>query len=166
MSAFHHSSPLAPKEPMPRAPVTPFLLAVLCLPGCRRAEPLAAAGDVVVTAGWAYPSTAGMAGAYLVLENRGDRADTVWSLSGPEVGDASMHGVRREGVSSTMFPLEGLEVPPGGRVAMQPGGIHIMLAELSRELAVGDSLTLRLRLGRGGEAEVRLGVLPYGELPD
>jgi len=116
--------------------------------------------------GWAYPSTAGLAGAYLVLENRGRSADTVMSLSGPEVGDASMHGVRREGVSSTMYPLDWLEVPAGGQVAMQPGGIHIMLVELARELVVGDTLVLGLDLARAGRVEVKLPVIPYGEIPE
>jgi hypothetical protein len=117
-------------------------------------------------AGWAYPSTAGLAGAYLVLENRGPTADTVTALSGPEVGDASMHGVRREGVSSTMYPLEQLEIPAGGRVAMQPGGIHIMLSELARELVVGDTIMLDLALARAGRVAVRLPVISYGEIPE
>jgi len=141
-------------------------MVLLALTACRRGRPLAEAGRVSVVLGWAYPSTAGLAGAYLVLENRGPTADTVTALSGPEVGDASMHGVRREGVSSTMYPLDWLEIPARGRVAMQPGDIHIMLSELARELAVGDTVVLGVTLSRAGAVEVKLPVIPYGEIPE
>ncbi|TFG51822.1 MAG: copper chaperone PCu(A)C [Gemmatimonadales bacterium] len=143
-----------------------LLLLPLAVAGCRRERPLATVGEISVMQGWAYPSTAGLASAYLVLENHGRSADRVNSLSGPEVGDASMHGVRREGVASTMYPLEWLEVPAGGEVAMQPGGIHIMLAGLTRELVVGDTLVLGLDLERAGRVEVRLPIVPYGEIPE
>ena len=146
-----------------RVPVL-LALASLAVIACGRGRPLAEAGDVSVAQGWAYPSTAGMAGAYLVLANHGPVADTLTALSGPEVGDASMHGVRRDGVSSTMFPLDWLEIPAGRRVAMQPGGIHIMLSELARELAVGDTVVLDLTFSRAGPVEVRLPVIPYGEI--
>jgi copper(I)-binding protein len=142
------------------------LLLPLAVAGCRRERPLATAGEVSVVRGWAYPSTAGLASAYLVLENHGRSADTVKSLSGPEVGDASMHGVRREGVSSVMYPIDWLELPAGGEVAMEPGGIHIMLAELAGELVVGDALVLGLDLARAGRVEVKLPVIPYGEIPE
>lgn len=143
-----------------------LLLLPLAVTSCGRERPLATAGEISVMQGWAYPSTAGLAGAYLVMENHGASADTVTSLSGPDVGDASMHGVRREGVSSTMYPIDRLELPAGRRVAMKPGGIHIMLADLARELVVGDSLILSLDLARTGRVEVKLPVLPYGEIPD
>lgn len=151
-----------------RRPIfTLLLLLPLAVTGCgRERRPLATVGEISVVQGWAYPSTAGLASAYVVVENRGESADTVTGLSGPEVGDASVHGVRREGVTSTMYPLDSLEVPAGGRVAMKPGGIHIMLAELARELGVGDTLVLGLDLARTGRVEVKLPVVPYGEIPD
>jgi copper(I)-binding protein len=148
-------------------PVSALLLLLpLAVTSCGRERPLATAGEISVMQGWAYPSTAGLASAYLVLENHGGLADTVTSLTGPEVGDASMHGVRREGVSSTMYPIDRLELPAGRRVTMKPGGIHIMLADLARELVVGDSLVLSLDLARTGRVDVKLPVLPYGEIPE
>jgi copper(I)-binding protein len=151
---------------MPRHIPILLALASLGLSACGRERPLAVAGSLSVAQGWAYPSTAGLAGAYLVLANAGPAPDTLTYLSGPEVGDASMHGVRRDGVSSTMYPLDWLEIPAGGQVAMQPGGIHIMLSELAREIAVGDSVVLDLSLARAGRLTVRLPVIPYGEIPE
>ncbi|MDH4347339.1 MAG: copper chaperone PCu(A)C [Gemmatimonadota bacterium] len=151
---------------MPRRVPMLLVLAPIALVACGRERPLAEAGGVSVVRGWAYPSTAGLAGAYLVLTNHGPAPDTLTRLSGPEVGDASMHGVRREGVSSMMYPLEQLEIPAGGRVAMQPGGIHIMLSELARELGVGDTIMLELALARAGLMAVRLPVISYGEIPE
>jgi periplasmic copper chaperone A len=153
-------------EPMLRPTFVLLLLLPLAVSGCGRERPLAAVGEISVVQGWAYPSTAGLASAYLVMENLGRSTDTVTSLSGPEVGDASMHGVRREGVSSTMYPIDRLEVPAGGRVKMRPGGIHIMLSELAGELAVGDTIVLDLTLARAGRVAVRLPVISYGEIPE
>jgi copper(I)-binding protein len=153
-------------EPMLRPTLVLLVLLSLAVSGCGRERPLAAVGEISVVQGWAYPSTAGLASAYLVMENLGRSTDTVTGLSGPDVGDASMHGVRREGVSSTMYPIDRLEVPAGGRVKMRPGGIHIMLSELAGELVVGDSLILDLDLARAGRVEVKVPVLPYGEIPE
>jgi copper(I)-binding protein len=142
------------------------LLFVLLAPSCRRPRPLGRAGDIAVVSGWAYPSVSGMSGAYLVLENDGEHPDTVLGLSGEGVGDASMHGVERRGVESRMVPLEKLPIAPRGRVAMKPGGMHIMLTELSHDLRMGDTLALQVDLARGGRVMVRLVVLPYGEIPE
>jgi copper(I)-binding protein len=151
---------------MPRHVPVLLVLASLALIGCGRERPLAEAGSLSVIRGWAYPSTAGLAGAYLVLANAEPAPDTLVQLSGPEVGDASMHGVRREGVSSVMYPIDQLEIPARGRVSMRPGGVHIMMSELAREITVGDTIALDLRLARAGQLTVRVPVVPYGEIPE
>ena len=59
-----------------------------------------------------------------------------------------------------MRPLpDGLAIPAGQSIALQPGGIHLMLLELNREPAAGETLQLSLEFADGQkrsiEAEVR-----------
>ena len=53
-----------------------------------------------------------------------------------------------------MRPLTKVEVPAGGRIEMKPGGHHIMLLGLTRDLQPGDTVTVRLRFEKAGERVV------------
>jgi len=53
----------------------------------------------------------------------------------------------------------GIEVPAGGQVELKPGGYHVMLIGLTRDLAVGEKFPVTLEFASGAtlqvEAEVR-----------
>ena len=71
------------------------------------------------------------------------------------MGGGSMPG----GGMMEMRPVERIEVPAGGTVALEPGGYHVMLLDLQRELPVGDTVEVTLTFEVAGEvvvtAEVR-----------
>lgn len=48
--------------------------------------------------------------------------------------------------------LEFVEILPGERVAMGPGGLHMQLNDIDSELATGDSYEFKLKVRRGREA--------------
>ena len=52
-------------------------------------------------------------------------------------------------------------MPAGGSVTLQPGGLHVMLIDMQKELAPGDKISLTLTFEKAGpmtvEAEVREG---------
>ncbi len=58
-----------------------------------------------------------------------------------------------------MQQLETLELAPGARLSLAPGGTHLMLLELERMPAPGETVELCLELGSSDrictEAEVR-----------
>jgi copper(I)-binding protein len=58
-----------------------------------------------------------------------------------------------------MRPIGSIEIPAGDALAMEPGGIHLMLTGLAKPLKVGERLLLTLTFERAGsiavEAEVR-----------
>ena len=58
-------------------------------------------------------------------------------------------------------PVDRIEVPAGGSVALEPGGFHLMMLGLTETPAVGDTVELLLTFQEGGEvtvqAEVRAG---------
>ena len=111
-----------------------------------------ALSDAVISGAWvrAMPSTQRMTAGYLTLENDGDRALTVIGASSDASPRVEIHTtVSREGMQR-MQRVETLAVAPGERVEMAPGGYHLMLRDMPRMPAVGDSVELCLELDRTG----------------
>jgi copper(I)-binding protein len=96
---------------------------------------------------------------YVLIENRGPEADALLGASSDAAKTVELHETRQEGGVMRMRPLAAVEVPAGGRIEMKPGGQHIMLLGLTRDLRPGDKVTVRLRFEKAGEqtaeAEVR-----------
>lgn len=97
------------------------------------------------------------AAAYLTLANGGGAADRLIAASSPAAEQVRLHmtAVDAQGVA-TMRAVDVLQIPAGGVVALEPGGLHLMLEGLKGPLAVGTTVTLVLRFDRAGE--VRLDV--------
>ncbi|MCK4899380.1 MAG: copper chaperone PCu(A)C, partial [Anaerolineales bacterium] len=47
-----------------------------------------------------------------------------------------------------------VDVPARGQVELKPGGLHIMLIGLSRDLKAGDQVSLSLGFEKSGEIKV------------
>ena len=67
-------------------------------------------------------------------------------------------GDGHEGGAMMMQEIEAIEVPAGGSVSLEPGGIHIMLLELAEPLEAGTSFDLTLILDDGEEHQVSVEV--------
>ncbi|WP_439814536.1 copper chaperone PCu(A)C [Zavarzinia sp. CC-PAN008] len=124
------------------------------------------AGDLVVEHPWVrLPPAAGpVAGGYLVIHNGGAVADRLLSAQVAVAGKVEIHEMKVDDAGKmTMRPLpDGLEVAPGGSVALQPGGYHLMLLELSRPLTLGENLDGSLTFEKAGTVTVQFTVEPMG----
>ncbi len=49
---------------------------------------------------------------------------------------------------------DGLELPAGEEVSLEPGGYHVMLLELKEPIAEGDTISVTLKFENAGEVEV------------
>lgn len=94
--------------------------------------------------------------AYLTIHNAGTVADTLLMAESPEASGAMFHG-------QSMSHLDQLPIPPGGTVALAPGGTHLMLTDFTRMPVVGDSLTLILEFARAGRLQFKVPVRPVTE---
>jgi copper(I)-binding protein len=99
---------------------------------------------------------------YLTITSQADVADWLVAATSPIAADIEIHETTTNADGTTgMGPVDRIEVPAGGTVALEPGGYHLMLLGLTELPAVGDTVELRLTFQEGGEvtvqAEVRAG---------
>jgi hypothetical protein len=97
---------------------------------------------------------------YMVLANGGAAADSLVAAQADVSNTIEIHETVMEGDVMRMNQVEGgIQVPAGGQVELKPGGYHVMLIGLTRDLAVGEKFPVTLEFASGAkldvEAEVR-----------
>ena len=101
-----------------------------------------------------------VAAAYLTLHNGGDAPVTIIGVRSPLAAMAMIHETQLTGTQASMRPRAQLVVAPGATVSFAPGGLHVMLHQLSRALQPGDEVPLVLLLAGGGTLTVTARVRP------
>lgn len=109
----------------------------------------------------ATPPGAKVGAGFMRLRNAG-AADRVVGASSPMAGRVEMHVTLREGDVVKMREVKSFEVPAGGSFELKPGGAHLMLVDLKRQLKKGEKVPLTLKLGKGGELKLELSVEEMG----
>jgi copper(I)-binding protein len=113
---------------------------------------------------WARPTVPGAptSAAYALIVNltNTDADETLLSVSTDAAEASEIHEMTMtEGDVMRMNPVEGgLTIPAGGAVLLQPGGLHIMLMNLTDALEVGDVLDFTLTFANADEIEVSIPV--------
>lgn len=120
----------------------------------------AAPGDIRVSGAWAraMPPVTHTTAGYLVIENRGAKDDVLLGARIDGVDAAEVHEMVHDGDTMTMRHLEQVPVPAGGRVALAPGGMHLMLIDAKQPLKAGSRLRGKLHFRDAGDVEVVLDV--------
>ena len=72
---------------------------------------------------------------------------------------AEVHETMQHEGMAHMMPRTELPIAAGAVLTMQPGGLHVMLVDLRRALAVGDSIRLQLHFGDSTTGPVTVPVL-------
>ncbi len=126
-----------------------------CAAGCLATclLPVAAAASPELSGAWvrALPPSQSLTAAYLSVHNPGTEAVVVVGARADVAGSVEIHTTREVDGMVRMEQLEELRVAPGGDVALEPGGAHLMLLDLARMPAPGEEVRLCLQLASGGE---------------
>ncbi|MEP6998086.1 MAG: copper chaperone PCu(A)C [Betaproteobacteria bacterium] len=104
----------------------------------------------------ATPPGARTGGVYFTVENHGSQPDRLLRLSSPIAGVVELHQMAMDAGVMRMRAVTALDIRPGERLVLQPGGYHVMLADLNRPLHVGDSFPLTLAFEKAGSIEVNV----------
>lgn len=109
---------------------------------------------------WVRPVLSGnTTAAYMTIHNDG-AADRLLSVKVEAAVAAEIHETVREGDLVRMVQrTQGLSVPAGGEISLEPGATHVMLIDVSDDLTEGAVVPLTLIFEQGGavvvNAEVR-----------
>ena len=133
-----------------------FILWLLFGMGCSDRD----SSSVIVKNAWVRqnipPQT--MTAAYLSVHNQGT-ATALISASTPAAEVAEIHVMTTDGNIMRMRKIDRLPIPENGSATLQPGGNHLMLIGLRRDLAPGDSLALTLTFANGYAQTLRVPVI-------
>lgn len=92
---------------------------------------------------------------YLTIVNSGSVSDDLIAASSDAAGTVELHQSYEESGMMKMRPVPKLGVPAGGKLEMKPGGYHIMLLNLKRDLKAGQVINLTLVLQKAGRVAVK-----------
>lgn len=139
---------------MLRRTVLAGLLAASAAPAA--AQPRVRGPSVLIEGAWVRlpPPAAPTAAAYMVLHNRGRRADRLLSIESPAAQRVEVHEMSMAGGMMRMRAVPHLPLSPGGRAELAPGGLHLMLIGLRRPLRAGEPVPLTLRFERDGPRRI------------
>ncbi len=101
----------------------------------------------------------GTAAAWCTITNHGDTDDRLVSAKSKIAAATEIHEMAMKDGTMQMSPLpDGLVIPAGETVTLEPGGYHIMYIGLTRDLKAGDTYKLTLTFEQAGEIEVTVPV--------
>ena len=110
------------------------------------------------------PGMSSTGAVFMVIENRGSQADALTGASTSVCEVVELHESVVAGEVMKMRPVEGgrIVIPAGEEVALEPGGLHVMLIGLSEQLVPGSSFTLTLMFDKAGEVNLEVMVREVG----
>ncbi|PAU94425.1 hypothetical protein CK503_06385 [Aliifodinibius salipaludis] len=109
-------------------------------------------GKIALDNAWARPgSQQGKSAAYLRISNGTASTDTLLSFSSNAAESVELHkSIENDDGTTSMQPADEQVIPSGEKLHIEPGGLHLMLTNLKRDMAVGDSLQITLEFARAG----------------
>lgn len=118
-----------------------------------------ASGDLMIKQPTARPNlpnrpTAG----YMVIMNHGQSADVLLGASSPAFKAIELHTVKMDGHVMTMQQVKGINVPPGEKAVLAPGGYHLMLFDAVKRFKDGESFPVTLTFDQAGDVEISVQV--------
>lgn len=105
----------------------------------------------------APPGASALAG-YLTLHNTSGKDRRLLSAESPAFARVEMHRSVVENGMARMLPQESITIPAKDRVALEPGGYHLMLMQPVKALKAGDTATITLSFDSGEPLEVEMEV--------
>lgn len=100
------------------------------------------------------PPAASAIAAYFDLLNAGSAAVTLAGFASDEFGWTMAHDSRVVDGKMEMRPLGVVEIEPGERFRLAPGGAHLMLGEPRKPVTAGAVFRLRVQCEGGGELAI------------
>lgn len=127
-------------------------------------------GELTLNHPWtrATPPKAKAGGGFVEIVNNGKDADRLVAASSDVAAKVEIHEMAvTDGVMKMRKMEDGVEIPAGETVALQPGGFHIMFMGLNQPFEEGTRIPVVLTFEKAGDVAVELAVSKMGaKTPD
>jgi copper(I)-binding protein len=133
--------------------------------GMPPARDAASSAAISVVGAWSRATAGGVSVGVVYFEviNAGS-ADTLLTIECPAAERVEMHATTRADGIMKMRRVPSVDIPAGGRLAFQPGGLHAMLIGLEQPLQEGGRLPLTLVFRRAGKLRFEAAIQGLGSL--
>ncbi len=106
--------------------------------------------NIQVKDAWIRPADTGMNSAlYLKIVNESDKADTLYKVTLEDAGMVMIHESYKKGDMMAMRMVDDIVVKPHSTFELKPGGFHIMLMMLKKDLKKDDEKEFELYFKSG-----------------
>lgn len=127
-----------------------FVLAIpLLLSAC------SAEKGIEVQGAWARPAAQGENGAiYFIIHNNAREADELTGVSSDVAEAVEMHESMMEGDVMQMHQMESVPLQADTETTFKPGGLHIMLIGVKKDLKIGEEIEVTLHFKNSGDLQI------------
>ena len=122
-------------------------------------------GDLTIGHPWSRATLPGakVAAGYLTVKNAGSTPDRLISVSADIAGKGEIHEMTVKDGVMNMRPLaDGLEIPAGGEVKLEPGSYHLMFKDLKAPAVEGVKFPGTLTFEKAGTVKIEFAVNKAG----
>ncbi|MEN8213295.1 MAG: copper chaperone PCu(A)C [Pseudomonadota bacterium] len=124
---------------------------LLALPGMAAAETVSVIDPYVR----AMPPGQKVTGAFLSMKNDSDSDRSLIRAESDAAKNVELHEHTHKDGMMQMREVDKIDIAKGATTALEPGGLHIMLIGLTRELKVDDIVEIKLTFDDGSEQIVK-----------
>ncbi|MCX5496265.1 copper chaperone PCu(A)C [Kaistia dalseonensis] len=122
-------------------------------------------GSIEIGHPWtrATPPGAAVGGGYLTISNEGSTDDRLISATADVTGRVEIHEMAvKDGIMTMRALPDGLLIPAGQTVKLDPGGFHIMFLDLKKPFVKGQSFSGTLTFEKAGTVKVSYAIEAIG----
>ena len=113
-------------------------------------------GNLEIKDAWVRPGAIGMNTAlYFKVENNSDKADTLLSVKSSIADVVQTHETYKKGDMMGMREVKAIAIEPNSTFEFKPGGYHVMVIGLKKDLRKGDAAEFTLHLKNAGDINVK-----------
>ncbi len=139
-------------------PIRSLLIAVPLLLGIASASPMASEGasDISVNNPYARAVPQGQpnSAVFMTLNNAGTADQSIVGAESDAANVVELHTHIDEGGMMKMRQIEKIDIPSQSETVLKPGGLHVMLIDLQRDLNPGESVNVTLIFADGSRKQV------------
>ena len=114
---------------------------------------------VEVENAWARDTVGRTANAAVFMSITSPGTDRLVAASSPAAKKTDLMTMKMEGGAMAMTYLDGIDIPAGEPVSLNPSGLHVWLADLNQPLKSGQTFPLVLEFEKAGEQRVVVSVI-------